>query len=164
MTHPISTQEFKEKLQKSISNSSKITNQKVKNNLIEKLKSTPNTHPSKPGKPNFDKIKADTEVAFQRAIYNGTNTHLQNESESEIVKWIDIEIPVVLSKNRRRPCVDIIGSNNDKLVLCELKFKKKSNPRDTPYYAVFELLIYYYFVRSYYEDLDEENVFKILCS
>ncbi|MBC7525535.1 MAG: hypothetical protein H7239_14000 [Flavobacterium sp.] len=162
MTHPISIQEFKEKLKNLISNSSKITNPKVKDSLIRKLNFISNNHFSKPGKPNFDKIKADTEVAFQRAIYNGITTQLQNESE--IVKWIDIEVPVVLSENRRRPCIDIIGSNKDKLVLCELKFKKKSNPSDTPYYAVFELLIYYYFVRCNYENLDEFNVFHDLAT
>lgn len=162
MTHPIPTQEFKEKLQKFISTTSKITNEKNRNKLKEKLNFSSNKHFSKPGKPNLDKIKADTEVAFQRAIYNGIKTHLKNESE--IVKWIDIEIPVVLSENRRRPCVDIIGSNKDKLVLCELKFKKKSNPSDTPYYAVFELLIYYYFVRCNYENLDEFNVFHDLAT
>jgi hypothetical protein len=160
MTHPITIQKFKEKLENLILNSSKITSEKNRNKLKQKLDFNSKYHPSKPGKPNLDKIKADTEVAFQRAIYNGTNTHLQNESE--IVKWIDIEIPVVLSENRRRPCVDIIGTNNDKLVLCELKFNKKSNPNDSPYYAIFELLIYYYFVRCNYKDLDKENIFHDL--
>lgn len=156
MTYPISIQEFKKKLETIIFKSNKITNPKVKENLIEKLNFKSNIHPSKPGKPNFDKIKADTEVALQRAIFNGKTTILQNESA--IVEWIDIEIPVVLSENRRRPCVDIIGIKKDKLILCELKFKKKSNPRDTPYYAVFELLIYYYFVRCNYENLDKFNI------
>ena len=87
----------------SIFNSSKITNPKVKNNLISKLNFISNQHFSKPGEPNFNKIKADTEVAFQRAIYNGINTQLQNESE--IVKWIDIEIPVVRCKSIQRSII-----------------------------------------------------------
>lgn len=167
MTHPLTTQEFKEKLEDLISNNPKIKNPKVIADLKNKLNFVSEKHPSKPGKPNLQGIKSVTEVAFQRGIYNGATTNLIENllDDDKIINWIDLELPVVLSKNRRRFCIDIIGSTKDKLVLCELKFNKLgANPSDNPMYAIFELLIYYHFVRNNFKDLDELKIFHNLPS
>ncbi len=165
MTHPISIQDFNEKLKNLICSNSKITNPKLKENLIEKLKFVSEKHPSTPGRANLNDIKSITETAFQRGIFNGKNTSLLGNllDEGKIIDWIDLEIPIVLSKKRRRFCIDLIGSNEDKLVLCELKYtKKEANPSDSPMYAVFELLIYYYFVRDNFKELDELEIYHDL--
>ena len=165
MTHPISTQEFKEKLKKSICNNQKIsTNPKRKVELIDKLADLSkiiSDKKSNPGEPKLTNIKATTEVAFQRAIYNGRNTKLYENTE---VNWIDIEIPVVLGGKGRRHCIDMIGATSDKnnLVLCELKYSGKTKSEDSPTYAIFELLIYYYFVRCNFKNLDSHSVYHKL--
>ncbi len=167
MTHQISIQDFKEKLEHLISSNSKITNPKIKDNLIEKLKFVSEKHPSTPGGANLNDIKSITETAFQRGIFNGKNTILTENllDEGKIIDWIDLEIPIVLSNKRRRFCIDLIGSNKDKLILCELKYtKKESNPSDSPMYAVFELLIYYNFIRNNFKDLDELKIYHDLPS
>jgi len=168
MKHPIPTQEFKEKLIKIIKNNDSKLKDKNVNDLIEKLYINSDNHPSKPGKPNLKKIKATTEVAFQRGIYNSKNTCLikieNSLEETNRIDWLDIELPVVLSKKSRRPCIDIIGLNKDKLVLCELKYTKTNAKTfgDNPMYAVFELLIYYYFIRINFKKLDEFKIFHEL--
>lgn len=165
MTHPNSTQDFKLKLENLISSNSKITNPKVKVDLINKLNFISEKYPSKPGKPSLESVTSVTEVAFQRGIYKGGSTYLIENllDAGKIIDWIDLEIPVVLSKKKRRFCIDIIGSNKNKLVLCELKYTKVgANPSDNPMYAVFELLIYYNFVRNNFKELDELKIFHDL--
>lgn len=167
MTHPIPIPKFREKLEKLISVNAKIINPKVKLNLIKKMSVVSERHPSRPGEPNLDNIKSVSEVAFQRGIFNSVNSRLIKDvlNEDKIIDWIDMEIPVVLNKNRRRSCIDLMGSVGNKLVLCELKFSKPgSKPSDSPMYAVFELLLYYYYVRCNFKELDELGVFHDLPS
>lgn len=158
MTHPISLQEFQSKLMTLISENPIIsTNQ----NLIDKLKDLKHieeTYPSNPKRLGGNGIKDVGEKALQRGILFGKSTLLDYGSlkPSESVNWIDIEVPVVLSNNGRRPSIDMIGLSKDKLILSEIKY---NNKKDSPIYAVFELLIYYYFIRYNYEKLDKENVF-----
>lgn len=165
MTHPITTEKFKKKLEDLIKNNSKIsTNSKREIELLCKLVDESkiiNDKKSIPGKPKLTKIKATTEVAFQRAIYNGINSELNEHTE---VNWIDIEIPVVLGEKGRRHCIDMIGATSDKnnLVLCELKYSGKTKSEDSPTYAIFELLIYYYFLRCNFRNLDNHNVYHKL--
>jgi hypothetical protein len=165
MTHPIPTETFKKKLEDLIKVNSKIsTNSKRKVELLAKLVDESKIISDKksiPGKPKLTKIKATTEVAFQRAIYNGISSKLNENTE---VNWIDIEIPVVLGEKGRRHCIDMIGTTSDKnnLVLCELKYSGKTKSEDSPTYAIFELLIYYYFLRCNFKNLDSHNVYHKL--
>ena len=95
-------------------------------------------HPSKPGK-FAEKIKDTSEKAYQRAILFDKNTKLNDKADNEIT-WYDIELPVVLNKNSRRQCIDLIGYDKNRFVLCELKF---NNKKDSPIAATRELLEYY---------------------
>lgn len=109
---------------------------------------------------SLENIKATGETAYQRAIFLSKKTTLKSLGETA---WNDLELPVVFSKKSRRRCVDLIGTlNNDKLVLCELKFTLSDNYHsDSPIYAIVELLIYYYFISENREELDKKKVFHI---
>ena len=165
MTHPVPIAEFYNKLKNLIKINSNIsTNTKKKKELLAKfedLSKIISNKKSSPGEPKLTNIKATTEVAFQRAIYNGRKTKLNEKTE---VNWIDIEIPVVLGTKGRRHCIDIIGATSDKknLVLCELKYSGKTKSEDSPTYAIFELLIYYYFLRCNFKNLDSHKVYHKL--
>jgi hypothetical protein len=163
MTHPLTKQEFKNELEKIISNNSKISANKNLKNKLEDLKYTEESHPSNPKSLSKNGIADVGEKAFQRGIYYGESTSLNYSSLKPLEKitWIDIEIPVVLSNKSRRPCIDIIGTTESNLILCELKHsKEKINPTESPIYAVYELLIYYYFVRCNFKNLDIEKVYR----
>ena len=109
-------------------------------------------HHTKPKEPSFH-ISDTGEKAYQRAILLSEKTKLNTLGE---VIWNDIELPVVFNKNPRRPSVDLIGTlDNNKSVLCELKF----NSSQSPIYAAIELLIYYYLIKDNYEELDKQEVF-----
>lgn len=132
------------------------------NSLMEVLNNDENSkgdYPTTPGKPNLHKIKSTGETAYQRAIFNSKHT-LLNSSES-IVQWLDLELPVTLNKNPRRPCVDLIGRMNNQIVLCELKFCRncKNYASNHPIYGVIELLVYYYFIQRNHSKLDDYEVF-----
>lgn len=113
-------------------------------------------HPTSP-KPFSEQIRATGETAYQRAVFLSGKAKLHSLGE---VVWSDLELPVVLNKSRRRPCVDLIGMLDGKTpVLCELKFASKNSSSNSPVYAVIELLIYYYLIVDNCCELDNEKVF-----
>lgn len=115
-------------------------------------------HRSKPGMPNLDSIASTTETAFQRAIFSRGFSNLNTKKGDLEIEWLDLELPITLSPHSRRICIDLVGKSNDRLILCELKYKSKSNS-NSPLYAMLELLVYFYLIRCNYKNLDEEKVF-----
>ena len=88
-----------------------------------------------------DSIRSVGETAYQRAIYNGEFSEL----EDSVIQWLDGEIPVDINNASRRKCLDLIGKQieTNKLVLCELKYAKENkDKKDSPLYALIELLFY----------------------
>lgn len=110
-------------------------------------------HPSKPGK-FAEEIKDTSEKAYQRAILFNRNTKLKDKTDNEVI-WYDIELPVVLNKNSRRQCIDLIGYENNRFVLCELKF---NNKKDSPIAATRELLEYYRLILKNAQYLDKYSI------
>ena len=149
---------FKERILKIIEEAKKIDKRKKVDNLRQFVEGyTKEIHTTNPGKLSLDNINATTETAYQRKIFSSVKTNLNTIGE---VLWIDMELPVVFKKSRRRKCVDLIGILNDNTsVLCELKLASEKNRSDSPIYAVIELLIYYYLIQENYKELDEQNVF-----
>ncbi|PIV49270.1 MAG: hypothetical protein COZ75_04665 [Flavobacteriaceae bacterium CG_4_8_14_3_um_filter_34_10] len=150
--------EFKEKIHELIDKAKDF----VKGKSIDTLSEIVNGYKkkeyhTKPGNLSFE-IKSTGETAYQRAIFLSKKTTLKPLGE---VIWNDLELPVVFSNSRRRRCVDLIGTlNNDKLVLCELKFTStNSYHSESPIYAVLELLIYYYLIKDNSKELDKKKVF-----
>ncbi len=127
--------------------------------ILNIVESNDYAHPSKPGK--FSEIIADVgEKAFQRAILTHENDSVLvfDENENINVKWYDLELPVVLIKNSRRPCIDLIGQEqkgSKRFVLCELKF---NNEKDSPIAAVQELLGYYRLIIKNASNLDLHSI------
>jgi len=159
MTSLITKEEFKQKLIHLIDHQD-INNLSVLKEILEDKSNITDDYPSSPTKPSLDKIKSTGEKAFQRAIFNGKYSMLdfkRGKVSAEKVTWIDIELPVVLNKNPRRRCIDLIGSMDGVPVLCELKYKEKS-PSDHPLYAIIEILMYRYLIHCNYEKLDKHEV------
>jgi hypothetical protein len=157
MTSLITKEEFKNYLIDFISNSKYKELEKLKEVLVNTDNETVE-YPSNPGKPSLENISATTEAAFQRAIFNEKETKLDyGKAEKEVVKWLEIELPVVLNKNSRRLCLDLIGALDGVPVICELKYSYKSNS-DHPIYGIIELLVYYYYIHCNYEKLDKHDV------
>ncbi len=155
----ISKKEFDKQLKKELEN---LLKHKFNNKKFRELKKSIGTpeykegnNPTSPGKSNLNKIASVTETAFQRAIFNGNISKL-NDSGKEIV-WLDLELPVTLSSNARRKCIDLVGFLDKNPILCELKYKNKSDG-DRPEYAVFELLAYFNWVKWNFKKLDENEV------
>lgn len=133
------------------------------NELKESIQSSEykdGNNPTFPGKPNLDKIASVTETAFQRAIFNGKFSNLNDSTKK--IEWIDLELPVTLSSKSRRKCIDLIGLYEGNPILCELKYKNKSDG-DRPEYAIFELLSYFNFVKWNFEKLDKHSVHHKEC-
>ena len=107
---------------------------------MKKIKSN---YKTKPGNASME-IKSVGETAFQRAIFLSRKTKINFNPKKDIL-WKDLELPVIFTKNSRRNCVDLIGNIGNQLVICELKFMKETSS-DSPWYAVLELLIYYYII------------------
>lgn len=153
----ITKEKFKNHLFDFISNSKYKELEKLKEVLANTDNETDEYH-SNPGKPSLTNIRATTEDAFQRAIFNKKETILDyGKGETEVVKWLDIELPVVLNKNPRRLCLDLIGALDGVPVICELKYADKSYS-DHPIYGIIELLVYYYYIHCNYEKLDKYDV------
>jgi hypothetical protein len=127
--------------------------------ILKIVESNDYAHPSKPGK--FSEIIADVgEKAFQRAIltHKDDSVLFFDENGNINVTWYDLELPVVLNKNSRRSCIDLIGQEKKGLkrfVLCELKF---NNEKDTPISAVQELLGYYRLILKNASNLDHFSI------
>lgn len=95
-------------------------------------------------------IRDVDEKALQRAILSLGYSKIGNTT----INWLDIELPVVKEiTSRRRPSIDLIGEYNGGFVLCELKFKNKSNS-DSPEDAVKELEGYCEQIVQNYDFLD----------
>lgn len=133
--------------------------------ILEDDENRTGDYPSAPGKAKVNNIKSTGEKAFQRAIFNGKETVLdyKEQGSSEVVKWFDLELPVILNQNSRRRCLDLIGFSNNTPVICELKYNEAA-PSNQPIYAVVELLIYYYFIHCNYQKLDKYNIHHHLVS
>lgn len=121
--------------------------------LAEKI-GKENNHPTKPGKFNLEVDPKNTgETAAQRAIYNSKYAEIP---DGKNITWIDMELPVVLSNNPRRRCLDIIGKDdNDNYYLVELKYGKNG---DNPIYALLELLCYHLIIKDNFNELDKKKV------
>lgn len=120
--------------------------------ILSVVESNSTIHPSTPGK--FSEVIKDTsEKAFQRAILLEGKTTI-DDSKTEIT-WYDIELPVVLNRNSRRSCIDLIGFDTTRFVLVELKFNNKS---DSPISATRELLEYYRLICKNADLLDKYSI------
>ena len=73
------------------------------------------------------------------------------------VEWLDLEVPLTFSKKARRPSADLIGECSNSYAIGELKFCKKSSSM-RPEYAIFEVLIYSWFIRANVTDLHKHDV------
>lgn len=93
----------------------------------------------KPQDYNANNVANTAECAFQRAIIQGNYSIVNKEK----IKWIDIELPVDDSASSRGQCVDLIGMDSKgNYVLCELKFRKKTD-HGNPIEATEQLKGYY---------------------
>jgi len=155
---------FKTKLSRFILNE-KINSLTELRKILEDDGNLTGDYPSAPGEPNINNIKSTGEKAFQRATFNGKETVLnyQESDSSEVVRWFDLELPVILNQNSRRRCLDLIGFSGGTPVICELKYNEAA-PSNHPIYAVVELLIYYYFISCNYQKLDKYNIHHHLVS
>jgi len=151
-------EKFKGKLLEFISNNQYSGLVELKK-ILEDDKNITEEYPSTPGKQNVDNIRSTGEKAFQRAGFNNKEIILNYKKPvgSETVKWFDLELPVILNKNPRRRCLDLIGFSDETPVICELKYFEKTRS-DNPLYAVIELLIYYYFIHCNYQKLDKHSI------
>jgi hypothetical protein len=125
--------------------------------LIADDKNLGDDHPTNPRTPSLDGISSTGEGAFQRAIFSGGWSILRFHNQERMIQWLDLELPVMLSTSARRKSVDLIGNIDNHPTLCELKFMERS-AGDEPKYAVFELVIYYYFVLCNCTKLDAGKV------
>jgi hypothetical protein len=147
----------KQKIIEAIEKAKGLDTEKNLQKLSEIIQSyVKDSYHSNPG-PFSLEIKDVGEKAYQRAILSSTAS-LNTIGE---IYWKDLELPVVLSEKRRRPCIDLIGSLTDGTpVLCELKFapKEAKKLKDSPIYAAIELLIYYYLITLNCKDLQAAGV------
>lgn len=93
-----------------------------------------------------------SETAFQRAIFWSDHCEIGGIK----VQWLDIELPVDLVRKGRGHCVDLIGRADDnRMVLCELKFGKPGN--GCPIKGREQLLDYYYQIKKNCIGLDKDD-------
>jgi hypothetical protein len=108
--------------------------------------------------------KNTNETAFQRALYSHSKLTLFGDGLETPLTWRDIELPIILSKQSRRRCVDLIGririNGTCCTFLCELKYAKPGTapPGNAVDYAVFEALLYYAIVNRDHPLLDGRKV------
>jgi len=87
-------------------------------------------HPSSPGDVNLDKITSEGETGYQRAIFNGRTSILDDGRD---IRWLDLELPVEFSGSSRRKCLDLVGLCEGEVpVLCELKYDNGKSHGDSP--------------------------------
>lgn len=148
-----------------------------KANCIKKITALNNEeYPSKstPGTLKYE-IKDKREKAIQRAIlglvgksiiYPSAETTLdksppycKEQFENKTIYWIDMELPVIFSKNSRRTCIDLLGLSGEQPVVCELKFVNNDGYlSNCPIYAAMELLSYHLYIVANQEKLKNENI------
>lgn len=85
-----------------------------------------------------------TEKAFQRGLFRVSKTF---QGEKTVIRWLDIELPVVINGNSRRDSLDMIGiyMNGRKkgtFIICEVKFAHDNKHSDCPSKAAEELQRY----------------------
>jgi len=99
-------------------------------------------------------VNTCSETAFQRAIFFKRKVHIKGLCD---VTWLDMELPVDAErKSGRGHCPDLIGrSDNNDMVLCELKFGKPGN--GDPNEAKKQLDDYYESIIKNYRSLDFNN-------
>ena len=95
-----------------------------------------------------------SECAFERAIILGKYSILDGKR----VDWLDIEIPVAQSGKPRDRCLDLIGKDEDgRYVLCELKFRRRSEDNGNPLEAADQLNRYLESIKNHYETLGQHR-------
>lgn len=121
-------------------------------------------HESSPGKFTEQvNCKNKGETAYQRAIILSGQSKIEGWGDA---KWLDIELPVIFGDSSRRRSLDLIGHVGDKKVLVELKYdanlpksKSKAKPHtNSPLYAFFEVLIYYFHILRNAEALQKGEI------
>lgn len=133
-------------------------------NLSEVLKFGGKDHESSPGtfKEEVD-CKNKGETAYQRAIILSGQSKIEGLAD---VKWVDIELPVIFGCSARRRSLDLLGQVGDENILVELKYdekvqkrKSKAKPNtNSPLYAFFEILIYYFHISRNAEALQKDQI------
>ena len=87
------------------------------------------------------------ETAFQRALKKCSKGKLVGVDLEAAIEWLDIELPIIFSKNPRRTSIDLIGRTKPHgTFLCELKYagpEKQAPPGNRVDYAIFEALLYF---------------------
>jgi hypothetical protein len=121
-------------------------------------------HPTKLGKYS-EKVSSKNvgETAFQRALYKANKAILCSGVTEEEITWVGIELPIVLSGQSRRPCVDLIGRcNKFGSFLCELKYVafETYGAGNLPDYAIFQAALYQSIVKSEHNKLDNKGVYR----
>ena len=100
------------------------------------------------------KISDVSECAFERAIILGK----YSIPDGKRVDWLDIEIPVAQSGKPRDRCLDLIGKDEDgRYVLCELKFRRRSEDNGNPLEAADQLNRYLESIKNHYETLGQHR-------
>lgn len=84
------------------------------------------------------------EKAFQRALFRSSETI---KGEKTLIKWLDIELPVIFNGNPRRDSLDMIGvymngRQKGTYIICEVKFAHDNYHSDCPSEAEKELQRY----------------------
>lgn len=113
---------------------------------------------SNPGPPNLTGVIDTGEGALQRALINAGEIVIENEGRKDRVQWWDFELPVVMNPNSRRMSIDLVGAVEGTPALCELKYSKKHDSSEHPWYAIVELLVYRYLIHENHEKLDKHSV------
>ncbi len=84
-------------------------------------------------------IKATTEVALERAMFN---QYAYRGSESDKIEWLDMELPLDNNKKNR---LDLIGllKNKKKFIICEVKYGDMFSSSNNPSEAADEVVRYF---------------------
>ena len=103
-----------------------------------------NSKPEKFGK-SSNRNKGETD--WQRVLYNKESL------------WLDMELPIgQYKKESGKTCnkrLDLIGRENDKYILCELK---KTKTPGQPFDALLQLMAYYFMIKNNAEVLDALDI------
>lgn len=101
---------------------------------------------SSPGAYNEASANNNGETKWQRKLYK------------EEACWCDLELPIGQEKREKQwgsLRVDLIGMNNARPIICELKYTQKAGQ---PFDAILQLLAYYCMIVQNAEKLDREHI------
>ncbi len=126
----------------------------------EEMKESDGTSPSSRPKEYDPLVDKQTigETAYQRSIISSSSHLLNNLGQ---VKWLDIELPVAFGVSTRRPCIDLVGRDeNNRFVLCELKYEEPNgtSPAKSPLDALRQLLGYYFYAIENADRLQKDGI------